>query len=140
MHRAPSKDPAVLRLWLSLAVVGSLSAAAVHYIVMPEHIAESYWYGAFFAGAATVQTAMALLLAMRPTRTLLRAAAAGNAATVLLWGYTRVVGVPIGPDHGQTESVGRLDVLATTAEAVIVLACVLALLRLSRARQAAGTT
>jgi len=51
----------------------------------------------------------------------------GNAAVVGLWLFTRVAGVPLGPDAGSTESFGALDVLASTFESVVVAACAHAL-------------
>lgn len=119
---------AVRGRWLPLAVIGSLAAAAVHLIVLPEHIAESYWYGAFFAAAATTQAGFAFLLARWPTAPVLRAGAAGNAAVILLWAYTRVVGVPLGPGAGRTENIGTFDLVATAGEALVVVACTAVLL------------
>jgi hypothetical protein len=103
--------------WLPLVVIGSLVAAAVHLVVMPEHFEESTLYGVFFAG----------WVAWRPAPGLLRAGIAGNATIVALWAYTRAIEVPLGPGRGSTESVGGLDVLATFAEVTVVLGCMWAM-------------
>lgn len=115
--------------WIWLAVAGSLIAAAVHLVVIPEHFEESYWYGGFFVVTATAQVGYAALLAVRPRRVLLQMGVAGSGAVILLWMYTRMIAVPLGPGRGETESVGGLDVLASSAELLVVVGCLIVLLR-----------
>ncbi|HET6795242.1 MAG TPA: hypothetical protein VFH45_12395 [Acidimicrobiales bacterium] len=118
---------AVAVAWpLPLAALGLLVAAAVHAAVMPEHLRESALYGAFFASVLTGQLALAVAIRLRPSRRLLRAVGAASVAVAVLWLYTRVVGVPVGPGAGRTEAVGWPDALATAAELVTALGCVLA--------------
>jgi hypothetical protein len=51
---------------------------------------------------------------------------AGNSAIVLLYLLTRVVGIPIfGPEAGDMEGVGIIDVCATMSEAVITIGALL---------------
>jgi hypothetical protein len=48
---------------------------------------------------------------------------AGNSAIVLLYLLTRVVGIPLfGPEVGEVEGAGFIDVCATVSEAAIVIA------------------
>ena len=109
---------------LRVAAAASIGAAAVHLRVLPEHVAESAWYGVFFAAAALAQIGgAALLLRTAVSRRFVALCATGNAAVIALWLFTRVAGVPLGPDAGTTESFGALDVLASTFEAVLVIAC-----------------
>ena len=49
-----------------------------------------------------------------------------------LWAVTRSVGIPLGPERGEVEEIGVLDVIATTAELVSAAACVWVLSRSAR--------
>jgi hypothetical protein len=102
----------------------SLLAALIHLWVMPEHFAEWWGYGTFFLVAAVAQVVYVPLLLRWPNRTLLLLLGiAGNSAIVLLYLLTRVVGIPLfGPEAGEVEGVGIIDVCATSSEAAIVVA------------------
>lgn len=121
---APSLDRS---RWTQAMAVASVCAALVHIAVMPDHFAQSAWYGGFFLAAAVSQLALAAMLLARPSRTLAKAGVAGCAAVVALWLVTRLVGVPIGPDNGSTEPFGVLDILASVAEAAAAVSGLLAL-------------
>jgi hypothetical protein len=110
-----------------LMAVAAVCSALVHLAVMPDHLEESVWYGAFFLLAAIGQLVLAGGLVLRPGRNLVLAGAIGSAVVVGLWLVSRTAGVPIGPDHGATEPFGTLDILASTAEAVSALAGFVAL-------------
>jgi hypothetical protein len=107
--------------------LGSVGAAVIHLAVTPEHFHESIWYGTFFLATASAQIVLATALLARPTRRLVAAGLAGSGLVVVLWLISRLVGVPIGPDNGSTESFGVLDSLATLAEVATVSAAVLTL-------------
>jgi hypothetical protein len=111
-------DPIRRTRWtlLPLVAVAGAAAAAVHFVVMPEHFEEATLYGTFFAVAATSQLIYSVLLLARASRTLLAAGALGNTAIVVLWLITRTTGIPLGPGAGDVESVGGLDILATIFE------------------------
>ena len=98
---------------------------------MPSHFHESWLYGMFFLVAAAAQVTLGALLLSRPSRRLVLAGVAGSVAVIVLWALGRVVGVPVGPDHGATEAVGALDVIATLAETATV-ACGAVVLRRSQ--------
>jgi len=120
----PVKLPGRASIALRVAAVASVGAAVVHLRVLPEHAEESAWYGAFFAAAALAQIGgAALLLRTAVTRRFVALLVMGNAAVVGLWLFTRLVGVPLGPDAGSTESFGALDVIASMFEGVVVAAC-----------------
>jgi hypothetical protein len=91
-------------------------AAVIHTVVVPAHLAESAAIGAFFIVAAPAQALWGSWIYRRPDRRLLLAGAAGSLAIVALWAFTRLVGVPLGPDAWRPESVGVLDVVATVDE------------------------
>jgi hypothetical protein len=109
--------------------VAGAGAAAVHYVVMPTHFAESTLYGAFFLLAATTQLGYSSLLVFRPSRALVAVGMLGNAAMVALWLTTRLVAIPLGPAAGSREGFGGLDILASCFEVAIVLLGALVLLR-----------
>lgn len=112
-----------------VAAAASVVAAVVHAIVVPEHFGESPLYGWFFVLTAVAGFGYAFWLGLRPSRSLLLAGAAANAAIVALWIFTRVVEVPLGPGAGQTEPVGMLDVIASVAELTALAAVVVAVWR-----------
>jgi hypothetical protein len=109
--------------------VGCVCAAVVHAAVTPEHFKEAWLYGAFFLALASVQILFAVTLLVRPTRPLVMAGVIGSGLVVAFWLFSRLVGVPVGPDGGATESFGLLDVLASAAETVTFVGGAVCLLR-----------
>jgi hypothetical protein len=108
-----------------LPVVAALSllAALIYLWRMPEHFEEWWGYGAFFLVAAVAQVLYVPLLMRWPNRTVLLLGIAGNSAIVLLYLFTRVVGIPLfGPEAWEVEGVGILDVCATMSEVAIMVA------------------
>jgi hypothetical protein len=133
----PARRPAPSRGTAALAAA-SAGAGLVHALVCPEHFKEAWSFGAFFLVAAAAQVAWAWRAWWRgATRSLLLAAAVGNAAVVVLWLVTRTVGLPIGPEPGVAEGVGGADVLATALELYLVVAAAWALTRQGRRPEAA---
>lgn len=109
----------------------SLAAALIHLWVTPEHFKEWWGYGAFFLGTAVFQGAYGLALLRWPRPSLFSLGIAANLGVVVLWLVTRTAGIPFfGPDAGEMETVGALDLAATAAELALVF--VLAGLRFSR--------
>jgi hypothetical protein len=115
-----------------------LIAGLIHLWVMPEHFQEWWGYGTFFLVAAVAQVAYVPLLLRWPSRSVLVLGIVGNSAIVLLYLLTRGVGIPLfGPEAGEIEEVGIIDVCATSSEAAIVVALgALLLWRLARERTA----
>ena len=116
--------------------LGSLLAAVVHGVVIGEHVDESALYGAFFIVVTVAQAVYAAAVMARPGQLLLWLGAVGNAALVVLWIVTRTAGVPLGPEAGEVEPVGLLDILAAVAELAIVVAAVAALRQAAMSRTA----
>jgi hypothetical protein len=114
----------------------SLIAGLIHLWVTPEHFEEWWGYGTFFLVAAVAQVLYVPLLLRWPNRIVLLLGIAGNSAIVLLYLLTRVVGIPFfGPEAGEVEEVGIIDVCATMSEVAIVLALgVLMLMGIARER------
>jgi hypothetical protein len=112
----------------------SLIAGLIHLWVTPEHFEEWWGYGVFFLVAAIAQIGYVPLLLCWRSRTILVLGIVGNSAIILLYLLTRVVGIPLfGPEAGEVEGVGFVDVCATASEAAIVIAiCGLLLRRVIR--------
>jgi hypothetical protein len=119
--------------------LGSLLAAVVHAVVIPEHVDESGLYGAFFIVVTVAQVLYAVAVMVRPGRLLLVLGALGNAAIVVLWDVTRTAGIPLGPEAGEVEPVGLLDILAAVAEVAVVVAALAALRQAAMSSTAHGS-
>jgi hypothetical protein len=111
---------------LSAAALLSLLAALIHVWVMPEHFEEWWGYGLFFLVAAAAQALFAVVVLKAPTQAVFAAGIVGNVAIIVLWAYTRTVGIPLGPHAGEVEAVGAIDVVSKFVE--LALALVLAVL------------
>jgi hypothetical protein len=120
-------------LWL--AAGGLVGAAVVHAVVVPQHFAEALSYGLFFVVSALLQTAAAVLVVRAPTRPLLQVVVGSSVAIVVLWAVTRTSGLPLGPEPGEAEPVGILDLVASGCEILTAGATAIALL--ARPRPAA---
>ena len=119
MSQATDRTKGVLYTVATLSLV----AALIHLWVMPEHFEEWWGYGLFFLIAAVAQVVYVPLLVSWPKRTVLLLGIVGDSAIVLLYLFTRVVGIPLlGPEAGEVEGVGIIDVCATSSEAAIVVA------------------
>lgn len=100
----------------------------MHAAVIVSHFREYVLFGLFFAVVTPLQMAWAELVRRGPAgRRLLAGGAAGNAGIVLLWLVSRTVGLPLGPERLQAEAVRVTDVMATSAEILVVaiVACLL---------------
>lgn len=123
------RDRGRTSLPLLAAALATALAAAVHALVIPEHFGESALYGTFFVVLSVTEFAWSVVVVLSPRGWLLRAGAVGNAATVALWLFTRLVEVPVGPGAGETEAFGLLDILASVAEVGAVVAVVAVITR-----------
>lgn len=106
---------------LVLAVVSlTWASAVIHVVVAPDHLRAWVPAGAFFIAVAALQLAWGAVIYRRPTRGWLLVGAYGSAALVGLWLVSRTVGAPFGPDPGQPEAVGALDILASLNEVAVI--------------------
>lgn len=97
----------------------SIGAAAIHFAVTAEHFTEFWLFGVFFAAIAWFQALWPLAYLRWPTRVTAGIALAANLGTVLLWAWTRLVGIPLGPSTGGAEVIGGADVSATGFETLL---------------------
>ena len=115
---------------LYAAAALSLLAGLIHLWVTPEHFEEWWGYGAFFLVAGAAQILYVPIVLLLPTRIVLLGGIAGNLAIVVLYLLTRTVGIPFfGPEAGEVEGIGFVDVCATASEVGIAVALGAALLR-----------
>jgi hypothetical protein len=103
----------------------SFGAAAIHFAVSPDHFGEWAPYGIAFACLAWFQVLWAAAYLARPDRRWATAAVVVNGGVVLVWAWSRTIGLPIGPEPGSTEPVGFADTLSSGLEALLVLGLLL---------------
>jgi hypothetical protein len=106
----------------TFAAVAVLSgtAAGIHLGVAPEHFGEWWGYGAFFVLAALGECALVALLALRPGAWVVQAGIWASLATMLMYLLSRTSGIPLGPATGVVEPVDLAGLVATAAEAALV--------------------
>jgi hypothetical protein len=135
-----SGTPAQLRrsAWVWAAAVAAVVSGGVHLTVIGEHFGESALYGSFFLVLCAVQFGWAGWLLLRPATPVLFAGAAASVLVALLWLATRTVGIPLGPEAGEKEAFGGLDIIASSAEVLVAVFAVAALRLRTRGAAASG--
>jgi hypothetical protein len=112
-----------------LAACLSLTAGAIHAIATIDHFSHIWLYGAVFLVFTYGQVLWGMaVLRGRLGRRGLVAGLVANLAIVALWAVSRTVGVPLGPEAGDPEPLGTMDIAATVDELALV-AYVLAVVR-----------
>jgi hypothetical protein len=131
-------------LLVLVAAACSVGAAGIHFAVIPEHLAEYRPFGVFFVAIAVFQALWAILALRYPRRSLLLVGAAANLATLALWVFTRIKGLPLGPEPWTPERLGLLDAITAFFEIGLVSSIALVLrgvrLRVRRLQVVAGLT
>jgi len=80
-------------------------------------------YGVFFLVISWAQLIWAAIVLWRPSRLWLWLGVAGNAVVVAVYVASRTAGLPIGPDVGNPEPVGGLDVVSVVLEVALIAGC-----------------
>ncbi len=108
----------------AMALVAALLifvSSLIHSALIDDHWQQYWLYGAFFALVTFLQAIWAVLVLRDPLNSrVLVAGVAGNAALIAVWAISRSVGVPIGPESGNPEAIGVLDVLSKLDELVAI--------------------
>ena len=122
--RLPRSSVPFARWTAILAACLSLGAAAIHFAVIGGHFAEYPPYGVAFAALAWFQVAWVLAyLVVRDRagdRPVAIAAIVVNGGALVVWAMSRLFGLPIGPQPGELEPVGPLDLVAGALEIALI--------------------
>jgi len=98
----------------------SIAAGFIHAVAMVDHFDHHWLYGVFFLVVTYFQVLWALWVYRHPgDHRALTAGAIVSLAIVAVWLVSRTVGTPVGPDAGDPESVGAMDVVATLDQLVL---------------------
>lgn len=122
----------------------SATAAVIHFAMTPSHMDASSVEGIGFAIAGWIQIILALTLASRPSRLMLKLAIVVNLVLIGVWAASRTVGLPIGAYAGRAELATLVDLACVGFEAALVLGASALIFRpnlgrdLSRASLGAG--
>ncbi len=120
-HGMKTKAAVPFGRWTAVLAAGlSLGAAAIHFAVIGDHFAEYAPYGVAFAALAWFQVGWAIAYLEAPSTPAAAFGAAINGGAVVVWALSRTVGLPIGPEPGELEPVGPLDLVATAMEIALI--------------------
>lgn len=108
------------RLATIIAALASVGAGSIHLAVTPDHWREWAPSGLFFIGIALFQLLWAGLVLRFPRSAWITVGIAASLASMMLWGASRLWGIPMGPNAGVPEELGIPGVLTTLLEAVVV--------------------
>lgn len=103
---------------LALAAL-SLGAAAIHFGVISEHFEEDILFGLFFSGVGWFEALWAVAFVLRATRWLAAIGLLASIATVGVWVWAHLIGLPFGPDPGEVEATTLRDLMATLFEILL---------------------
>lgn len=116
------------RLATIVAALASLGAGLIHLAVIPGHWQEWLPSGLFFTAIALFQLLWAGVVFHVPRAEVIGAGILANMGSVLLWGLSRVWGIPVGPNADVPEPVGVPDVLTVVLESIVVASAIWSLL------------
>jgi hypothetical protein len=117
-----------------LAAAVSFASAMIHLSASIHHFSEYWLFGTLFLVAAAAEIAWSARAWRHGSPALLVAGAALQLGVAVVWVWSRTTGLPIGPEAGEAEGVGALDVQSTVDELLTVLLVALLLPRLSLGR------
>ena len=113
----------------SLSVVGrplllviatlSVAAAGTHFAVIQEHLGEFALFGFLFLALSWFRAVWPILYIVRRSTWLGWIGVLINFGAIAVWIWSRTASLPVGPDPGQPEPVGPLDLTATGLEFVL---------------------
>jgi hypothetical protein len=120
--------------------MATAAAGGAHGILAPGHGREDALLGLGFLIVGLVQIVVAAFLVFRPSRDTVAGIALVNAAVLLVYACSRMVGLPIGATPWLPEPIGPTDALVATLEASTVAAALLINTRWWRYRRGSRTT
>jgi hypothetical protein len=89
----------------------------IHAAAMPPHLREWWLAGLFFAGISAAEFCLGFLALIVASRWLWLLATGISIATMAVWAFSRIWGLPVGPRAWQREAVGWPDYFSTVLEA-----------------------
>ena len=104
----------------AVAATLSTGAAAIHFAVVSEHMAEFAPFGLAFVAVAWFQVTWAQVYLLRPGPLAALGGALVSASVAAIWLLSRTFGLPVGPTPWVTEPVGTLDLFATAFEVSLI--------------------
>lgn len=107
-------------LALVATVLSLFGAALIHAAQISEHLAAWWLSGLFFIVLAALQVALAVWVRVSQSRTALWSVIVSSALAFVIWGLTRAVGLPFGPERWLPERVGRPDLASNALELIAV--------------------
>lgn len=118
--RVSSDEVLPFRLW---TMAGTTAVSGfVHGGVTTHHAHEAALLGLAMAAMSSVQLTWAVWLLFAPRRRVVEVGVLGNLSVVVLWAWTRLVGIPFGIAGGLRQGIGPWDAASTLLEVVAVLA------------------
>jgi hypothetical protein len=102
-------------------------AAGTHFAMVPAHAGEWLAEGIAFAATGWAQVVLAVAVVVRPSRRVLGVGIVVNLLVLAAYLLSRTAGLPLGPESGQSEPFGFVDVLTAVLEAAFVVGAALAL-------------
>lgn len=121
---------AALQLQSITAASLSLAAAIIHLAVAPQHAAEYPPFGVTFVVVAVAQAAAAAAIMAFGAGRVRMPAIALTIGILLIWGCSRVAGLPIGPEPWTPEHLGTTDGIAAVLESAEILVLLVPIRRL----------
>ena len=107
----------------------AIAAGAIHLAMSPIHAPESTTEAIGFAAVGWAQILLGIALLVRPGRGVLVTTIVLNAAVIVGYVISRSVGLPVGANPGDAESVGTIDLMVTLFEGALIVCAALLLVR-----------
>ena len=107
----------------------ALGAAAIHFAMVPTHMADWAPEGVAFVLTGWLQVAIAALVMLRCRRWVLLTAAISSAVFLAAYIVTRTSGAPFGPHQGVAEARAFVDVACAVLEGVVLVLASVAMWR-----------
>ena len=104
--------------WLVTGVLALVGTGMIHAAAMPAHLREWWVAGLFFAGISAAEFCLGFLALSVASRRLWLLAVGLSVATMAVWAFSRIWGMPVGPRAWQREAVGWPDYSSTVLEAI----------------------
>ncbi len=124
--RSAAPPPPSLEVRAAIAGL-ALVAAVIHLAMIPSHAGSSAVEATGFAVSGWTGIALAAAVLLRPGRTAIGAAAGVHTAIVVVWLWSRTVGLPVGAHAGHPAEFTAIDIVANLAGVGVVVFCLAAL-------------